>query len=115
MYLHPDSETFCDWDDTNSSKCKFKFATQNECYDHVRKVHIKKDTLICRWGKCGKVCTIRSNLTNHLLKHIPIVNGVCYVCDRIFKWRGDSKKHLLRHNRRERKFNDAVSLLFTSK
>lgn len=107
MYLDMETETICQWEN-----CNMTFKSQNNCYDHVRQVHVLKNTLVCKWNGCHKVCSIRSNLTNHMLKHLQIVSGVCYVCERVFKWRGDSKKHLMRHSQTDRKFNDAVSILF---
>ena len=109
-YLNIEKETKCEW-----LGCEAVFATQTKCFAHVKRVHIVEDTLVCKWDECGKECNLKSNLTNHLYKHIPIVNGVCYLCDRMFKWRGDSRKHLLRHTVEERGFNDAIALLFTNK
>ena len=99
--------TVCKWDN-----CNHVFNTPNDCYYHVRKTHLRKETKICLWEDCNMECKNRCNLTNHLLSHIQVINGVCYLCNREFKWRCDYKKHLKKHTEPQNKFNELVSILF---
>ena len=92
--------------------CQIVFESPNDCFYHCRKSHVKKEMKTCLWNKCHMVSSSRCNLTNHLLTHIPVVSGVCYVCDREFKWRWDFKKHIRRHSATENRFNEAAAILF---
>ena len=99
----------CDWDG-----CKKRFNKANDLYYHCRKTHIRKEMTKCLWKDCEMISSSRCNLTNHLLVHIPVVNGVCYICDRSFKWRCDFKRHVKGHSNSQNRFNEAVSILFYS-
>ena len=105
--LNTTKEISCEW-----WKCLRTFTNPNDCYNHCRKVHVIQDTRKCQWKDCRMTSSTRCNLTNHLLTHIPVVNGVCYVCDREFKWKCDFKRHISKHNSAENRFNNAAKLLF---
>ena len=96
----------CLWDGCNKN-----FHSKNACFIHVKQVHIKADTTLCKWKNCTAELNTKSNMTNHMHKHIPKIRDVCYVCEKPYKWTGDYKKHLKTHSEAEIKFNEAAGLL----
>ena len=97
---------FCKWD-----YCGQEFPTIQGCYNHIRALHIASGQTQCKWENCHSISTSRCNLTNHVKTHLPFVVGVCYACERGFKWKGDFKRHMTRHSKQDNMFNDAVQLL----
>ena len=101
----------CEWVQ-NDMECGIQFKNPNECYEHVRKSHINSSTVACGWSDCNNVSSSRCNLTNHLLTHISIISGTCYLCNETFKRKHIYRRHKSLHSEAENKFNEVLELLF---
>ena len=101
----------CEWVAIDR-ECGLQFKNPNECYEHVRRSHINSKTVKCRWSDCSSVSRTRCNLTNHILIHIPIVSGICYLCNETFKRKHNYRKHKSLHTDSENRFNDVAAMLF---
>ncbi len=105
--MFKESEAVCEW-----SYCYRKLKSQSQALYHVKYDHIQSKETQCQWTNCKSKSTSRSNLINHLYKHISVIEGICYLCQKTFKRTADFKKHIHRHTGQERQFNGAVDLLF---
>ena len=105
--MFKEREAVCEW-----NGCNMTFKSQSRCLYHVKYDHIQSKETDCQWTNCNSKSTSRSNLINHLYKHISVIEGICYLCQKTFKRTADFKKHMLRHNHQERIFNGAVDILF---
>ena len=94
----------CNWE-----MCQKGFEDARACYNHVKTYHIRTGMRECKWNSCKIISSSRCNLNNHIMTHLPVVNGICHLCNRSFKWRCDFKKHqLLYHHDEENKFNNEI-------
>ena len=97
----------CKWE-----SCRRAFKYAKDCYDHVKDDHINiGQDVECLWDNCLTISSSKWNLVNHMNTHIEMVRGICYLCEKQFKWRGDFRRHMKSHPPQQIIFNDAVGLL----
>ena len=105
-----ESVIICKW-----KSCASQFKTHKECFEHVRSIHIGAKVVNCSWGTCTAKRTTKWNLVNHMNCHLEMVRGVCHLCNRSFKWKGDYRRHMVKHSAGESNFNEVACLLFDYK
>ncbi len=93
------------------NKCRKIFKTEQERFKHIKEQHIHKDNRLCKWEKCCGTATNRWNLVSHMKKHLDVVYGVCYLCNKGFKRGNEFKIHFKCHSQREKQLNAAACLL----
>ena len=89
-----------------------KFKNGNDCYQHVRADHVKVGMTACLWGSCRKTSTSRCNLANHTIIHIDVVQKICHICGRTFKWKTLWRNHMYKHTEKENKLQELLVILF---
>ena len=99
--------TECHW-----NSCKQSFEYPEDCYDHVKNDHINiGNDVECLWHNCSTISSSKWNLVNHINTHIDMIRGICYLCEKQFKWKGDFRRHMKSHSKQQIIFNEAVGLL----
>ena len=97
----------CKW-----GQCNLKFKSGNDCYKHVRADHVRVGMTVCLWGSCKKVSSSRCNLANHTIIHMDVVQNICHICARNFKWQSLWRNHMIQHTEKEKKLHELLIILF---
>ena len=92
--------------------CDRFFSTDVEVFQHVKLQHIGLKSTKCHWSGCKIRTSTKWNLVNHINIHVDINRGICHICDKSFRWKGDFRRHIAKHSKQNSHFNDAVILLF---
>ena len=50
-------------------------------------------------------------MISHMRKHLDLIFGVCYLCNKRFKRSNEFKLHFNVHSKRDRSLNEAAMLL----
>ena len=100
-------EIYCKW-----KGCFKLFVTDMDCFEHVKSTHIKNGIVTCSWAGCNIKTSTKWNLVNHINCHLDVKRGMCYICNKSFKWLGDYRRHAYKHSVQNSEFSDAVNLLF---
>ena len=87
--LPKEREKTCEW-----SGCKMVFPNDQQCFQHIKQAHDPRKMGKCLWDQCYYTSKTPNNMTNHIKKHMELVEGICDICSIKFKWKFDLKKHV---------------------